>query len=385
MDVTHIPLSLRHEPPVGYFSYSTNAHNIALATGGEYIPQFDKTSALEGQHIDMIDDLSWLIQQSIRLDKDRDTEERLLRVLHENAKVMEARVEVTSCYFRNPECGKTEYQNVDDNNMEFVANRHRLDAGGVCSLCNHDLETRNKDSLLLRIPERTMPEVVVRTPYLKKNINELFNNFGGKGLMISRLRTTDIQWNGYNIDNDFSNYISLYSATNGGEQKDLLYLASANTAMSVMGMIAVSSLLESKTRTTVAAMPKLSFTDREGKPVNITLPYLQEAGISRAAINLVLLQSLGANSEKLILESREFGLMERRLSSTSFVEAVVKNTAKLKDLEVSGGSLRIPNKQDVQRTLKELSTPNKVSQFNEENALVAKIIGSIVCRFFELD
>ena len=106
MDVTHIPLSLRHEPPVGYLSYSTNAHNIALASGGEYTPQFDKTSAREGQHIDMIDDLSWLTQQSIRLDNDRDTEERLLGVLYENAKLVEARVEVTrkqdadnsSCY-----------------------------------------------------------------------------------------------------------------------------------------------------------------------------------------------------------------------------------------------------------------------------------------------
>lgn len=380
MDVAHIPLSLRNEPHIGYFSYFSNAHSVSRATGGKYTPHLDKASVRGGRNIDMIEEVSWLTQQEIDLSVDTDTEERILQGLQDVGVLTESRTRVSSCYYRNPRCGKTEYQGVDGHNMEFVANKHRLDVDGLCGLCNHKLEVREENVLLLKISKHVDKNLSIETPYLKKNIDELFNNFENQDLMISRLRKTELQWGGYNIDNDFSNYISLYAAT-GGERKKLLYLASANTSMAVMGMIAVSESLESATKTSIVALPKLSFVDSIGNLSNITMPRLREAGISQAAISLVLLLSMGSNSQNLILESREFGLMQRRLSSITLVDTITENAAKFDDVESLDNFYRIPNKQDMYQALKELSVSNRPVSINKQNILAVKAIGSIVRDF----
>lgn len=377
MDVAHIPLALRNEPPVGYFSYFSNAHSVARATGGVYTPQLDKASIRKGENIDMAEDISWLTRQEVDLSTNIDKEVNMLQELHDGGVLAESRVKISSCYYSNPQCGKTEYQDVDNHSMGFVANKHRLDVGGMCSLCNHKLESHEENALLMEIPEYSNDIVSIQTPYLKKNIEELFSGFAGQSLMISRLRETGIQWGGYNIDNDFSNYISLHSVTDGGD-RELLYLASANTSMAVMGMIAVSQSLNSSTKTSVIALPRVSFVDRNGDFSNITIPSLREAGVSRAAINLVLLLSMGASSQNITLESREFGLMQRRLSSSALVDTTLENVARFDDIDIGNSSYRIPNKQDIYRALKELSMADRQISVNRQNILAMKAIGSIV-------
>lgn len=379
MDVAHIPLSLRHEPPIGYFSYPANASSLARATDGEYIPQIDKSSIYHESNTEMLDEISWLVRQDVHSRCDNTSEVLTLQALQDSGGIFESKIKVTSCYYSNPECGKTEYQNTEfRNNMEFVASKHRLDVDGVCGLCHCKLVTQEESALLLRIPDKSSSDITIQTPYLRKNVDELFSNFGSQNLMISRLRETNLQWNNYNIDNDFSNYASLYAATANG-QNEILYLAGANTPMAIMGMMAVTSLLDSETNVAIAAIPKLSFIDRKNRPVNVTMKYLREAGISRAAINLVLLQALGVNSEKLTLESREFGLMERRLSSSRFVDTLASNLTVFNDLEPPKSLNRIPNRQDLRRVLKSLSTVDKRIKVNEETIVIAKAIGAIVC------
>jgi len=380
MDVAHIPMSLRKDPQIGYYSYFTNAHNLARAAQGSYIPEFDQTSLNNGNNLAMINDVSWLLNTNINVSSRLHEEIDTLGALCSVGAIEEGNVAVTSCYFRNQECGKTEYQHIDDSDMKYVSNKHRLDAGGACSICNCELETRNINALLMNIPEKTTDKISITTPYLRKNINELQNKFGGKKIILSKLRSTNIHWSGYNIDNDFSNYVSMYLASNRNHRNrsELLYLASSNSSMAVANMVAISTQLDIERPINIAALPKISIITKENSPADVTLDSLKRIGISRAAINLVLLQSLGSNSDKIAIPSREFGMMERRLSSNGVIESIHDKYSELQDLPIE--EFRIPNRQIISQVFKELISPNSDLKVSRRNLLAAKAIGSIVCR-----
>lgn len=378
MDVAHIPLAVRDNPPVGYYGYFTNADVLARATDGKYTPAFDRTTITPEQNTQMIDDVSWLLSRHIEaqlVDGDLDVES--LNKLHALGIIEEHKVLITSCYFKNEECGKTEFQAIDDD-RKFVSNKHQLSRDNCCSLCDTKLETNPQTVLLLDIPDITDDIRKISTPYLKHNVTELAQKFNGQKLLINRLRQTNISWNGYNIDNDFSNYTSLAHAIDSSRNDSLLYFASHNTSFALMSMMAISTVLDQDNEFNVIAIPKITFTDGKGNETKVTLEGLQNAGVSRSAITLVLLQSLGSNSNHISIPSREFGMAQRRLSSVSAIDAIYTNSERLRDSDDSLIIKGIPNRQVIGTVLKELISHTSDLKNSRKNLLTARVIGCTI-------
>lgn len=377
MDVGHIPLSIRENPPVGYYSYFTNANAIASASAGIYSPEFDKTTIENSAAAKMVDDISWLLSRDINVgSRETATQIDILNSLAEAGAVEEAQVLVSSCYYKNDQCGKTEFQYIEDSHMSYVDNKHQLAQGGCCMVCAAELETRLQPSLLMSIPDMSDGQFTFMTPYLRKNVGELAKKFAGKKLLLSRLRETNLDWNGYNIDNDFGNYSSLYLAINKTKEKSL-YFASSNTSLALLGMMAVAKSLSPTVTADIMALPKTTFVDQEGNSAATTIDELRNKGVSSIAINLVLLQTLGSSSANLSLSSREFGMMERRLSSRVAIDAALTNSAKIMDAEETG-RLTVPNRQIINQVTKELMSPGSKLDTSRKNTLAVGAVRSIL-------
>lgn len=245
MDVSHIPMSVRADPPLGYYSFFSTAETLALATDSDYRMSLDKTTADYLPNSKMLDNLNWLLHETIEpSDTNQLQEIEILNKLQESGEITLKDELVTSCFFKNPDCGKTEFKASTEGAMSYVENNHNMSKNNYCKVCNHPLESSTVPSVLLKIPKVTNYLETIKTPYLKKNITELSKKFEGQELLLSRQRKTGINWNKFNIDNDFSNYISLLIEQRKSADKGLIYLASHNTAQALLGMLALSEIFK---------------------------------------------------------------------------------------------------------------------------------------------
>lgn len=377
MNTSHIPISPREHPPLGYYTFFTASEAVAAATQSTYLPELDTSNHANIIDHPMLDDIAWLNAKGIEHHTDTSSSNtEILNKLSSIGVVKSSKVPITSCYFANDQCGLTEYQEVADNHMGYVANKHRLSDGESCKLCGSNLETRQENSLLLNISSARSDLHTVDTPYLRKSVEELQRKFTGSRVLLSRLRETRQSWGGFNIDNDFNNYTSHARATQHSKES-LLYLASPNTALPLMAMLAISQGLNLEASSRIISVPKLTITssDEVGESFKARpLEHLRAQGISHNAISFVLLQTLGASSHELSLLSREFGAVERRILSDRGQSAIEANGDAL---DTDNASLDTPirfNRQLFNKIATELSTPTSDLSTSRKHPLEAKII-----------
>lgn len=381
MDVAHIPMSLRQDPSLGYYSYFVIADTIASATEGNYQPNFDKSSFSKTANPEsMLGNVSSLLGRDISPNTPSYSNEvKILNLLEESGALQTTTEQVTSCFYKNPECGMTEFKTSTEQDMSYVANKHHMSKNMCCSVCGTKLESKYIPTLSLSIPSIEGANDYISTAYLAKNLQELNKKLAGSKLLISKQRATAMSWNGFNIDNDFSNYIDLSVAKDKSVKGHLLYLASQNTSQALFVMLAISKIMdqEAQTNSQISAVPKLNFVDQNGNITNISIQSLQERGISKSAIKFVLIQSLGSNRHHLTLPSREFMMVHNKLTQKSTIQNINSNLSKLDDVEPSNET-ELPNRQIINQVFKELSSSKNDLKYCKTQNLACKIIQFLV-------
>lgn len=392
MDVGHIPMSVRPDPPLGYYSFFSTAETLAATTVGNYLMSLDKTTADDLPESKMLDNLHWLLHETPDFSTANQSQEAdILNILHDSGNLILKVELVTSCFFDNPDCGKTEFKASTENDMSYVGNKHNMSQNNCCEVCSYPLKSSMIPVVLLKIPKITDSLEVIKTPYLKKNVTELSKKFEHQELLLSRQRTTKTKWNDFNIDNDFSNYISLLIERARSTNKDFVYLASHNTTQALVGMLAISELCDKEDFSAdkkdhlangqllqIHALPKLSFVDGGGQISEVSIESLREHSISPGAIRFVLMQGLRSNNQHLSIPSREFSMVNTKITSERTNNIIIQNISRVLEHGNTPLPATIPNRQVLNQCLKELSAPNSKLSICLKNPIVCQIIKTIL-------
>ena len=307
--VSHLPVAPCANPELGYFNQQNQSGAIARINGYPYVLTNNILGEKSQRESELPAHLAFLEESGISfqdrwVDNDRSNEKYVIATVQRGINegwIVEQNREVFMCG-----CGKTEFLNTPENLHEGQDRTTYTVCNGevTCKLCGDEAVMRDRDVLVMNLPEREIPYVDIYPNYARLEIEELLKFFKGKEYLLSRNTpkpfSINIEEKKYWIDADMGWLPFIHNLQENNQYRVDVLLTGSRTLKQVALALLVNGRLKANLPSMIISTPRIDI-DFGKRPHRNAAEFLEQSGGD--VTKVFLAQALGADDKSLILQS----------------------------------------------------------------------------------
>jgi len=346
--ITHMPMSPRSNPELGYYGIHTQAHIISNLEGTSYFLTGNELGNKRKREIEslemVLNDLEKLGIHPSGIWRDSDESnisfiQKLVSAGVNNGLVTMENREIFLC-----PCGKTEFLNLPENLCSGSRKKtYEIEGGGIrCKVCGQQASLERVKCLIFKLPQAEFPYIKIYPSYAQEELKKHFNFFSGKDYLLSRSTSRPIAIQVDNdrfwLDVDFGWIPFIYHLQQESRLKVEVLLTGHKTLKQVALSLLVAKILGGYLPSRIIVTPYINI-DFGKRPHLKAKEFLsQNEGV---VARFFLAQTLGADRKEIWLASSDVYLIAKALENLRGLNRPTGERPSLEHFLNRGNSCRI--------------------------------------------
>lgn len=368
--ISQMPISPWKDPEIGYYGQLNQASGISKIVDKPYILASNVLGSKTGHQQDILEQMDYLNKAGIKYDDlwlDQDIQNIKYTELIIQQGIKEGWIEHQKRETFLCPCGKTEFLNTEENlHPSQERTTYQIDGTSiVCKLCKGQAILSERDVLVMKLPNMSVPYVDVYPKYAKSEIEQVLKFFSGKECLISRnsqkLNSVRVDGSEYWIDMDINWLPFMHNLQVNNNYKIDILLTGNRTLKQTALALMFNKILGAQLPSLIISTPhiKVDFGEKPKLKANY---FLKQNGSD--VTKIFLAQSLGANDKTVIFESKGIYWISKSLEGYVRHEMIPEIIPNLKDF------LNPKNKEILGNALKKLRSHKEDEITNYEKTLL---------------